>query len=175
MTLYAPSDVRAITVPTDLGGCGHPHTAPDDLPEGELFALDCVPCEQFVNTLRHGWAPDPLNVGLTTDERRRQEALSDQAKARQASTWADPDAIGKAVASALSTHAPRPGGILDALRAEAASLDETGKAELAALLGLTAPAPADPPAAVAEPATPATDAPAPRKVAKKTAAGPAGA
>lgn len=157
MTLYAPTDVRAVTVPADRGGCGQPHTAPDDLPKGEHMAVDCPLCEPYLNTLGgHGWAPDPLHCALTPDERRQLDALDDQAKANRARTWSDPDAIGKALAAALNQHTAPQGGMLAQLRAEAAQLDEAGRAELAALLGLTTPAPAAAePAAEPEPEPPA--------------------
>jgi len=147
MTLYAPSDVRAILVPQERGGCGQPHEA-GTLAEGEHFAITCPECEAHVNTLGHGWAPDPLQVAMTPDERAQFEALSKQAQARQATTWADPDAIGKAVATALGVQA-QPTSLLDQLRA----LSPDDKAALAGILGLTPPAEkGDKPAAVIEPA-----------------------
>lgn len=153
MTVHAPTDVRAITIPTERGGCGQPHEADANLGPGEHFAVNCPDCEPVIMGLGHGWAGDPLGVSLTPDERAHLATLDDQAKAHQAKTWSDPDAVGKAIASALANAGPRPGSLLDQIRAEAAALDDAGKAELAAALGLIpAPAPADEPPAAETPA-----------------------
>jgi hypothetical protein len=142
MTAYAPSDVRSITVPQ---GCGQPHEA-GDLAEGERFAVDCPECESFILTMTgHGWAADPLQVDLTPDERRANEALERNAKARQATTWSDPAAIGNAVAQALGVaQAQAAPSLLDQIRA----MSDEDKAALAGLLGYETPVqPAEKPAA----------------------------
>lgn len=161
MTAYAPSDVRSITVPH---GCGEPHEA-GDLAEGERFAIDCAECEPHILAMAgHGWAMDPLQVALTPDERTRFEALEANAKAQQATTWADPQAIGNAVAAALGvagqTSAP---SLLNQIK----SMSPEDKATLAGLLNLPAPSAAEDgdeaPKAAAKPAT--------RRAARKTASG----
>lgn len=149
MTAYAPSDVRSITVPH---GCGEPHEA-GDLAEGERFAIDCPDCEPHILAMAgHGWAMDPLQVALTPDERARFEALEANAKAQQATTWADPRAIGNAVAAALGvsgqTSAP---SLLEQIKA----MSPEDKAALAGLLNLPAPAEAETPAPAAKKAAPA--------------------
>jgi hypothetical protein len=172
MTLHAPTDVRSISIPTDRGGCGEPHKLAGDPAEGEHLTVDCGPCEAVISTMGHGWAADPLQVALTPDERARFDALSDQAKTRQASTWADPQAIGNAVAQALATAGGQ-GSLLDQIRA----MPDEHRAMLAALLQVPAPvapagggtAPDTDPAAEATPSADAALAkPTKRAAAKKT-------
>lgn len=151
MTAYAPSDVRSITVPH---GCGQPHEA-GDLAEGERFAVDCAECEPHILAMAgHGWAMHPLQVDPTPDERRASEALERNAKAQQASTWSDPQAIGNAVAAALGVAAQQSApSLLEQIKA----MNAEEKAALAGLLGFTAPAetPAETKPAPAKKATPA--------------------
>lgn len=67
MTAYAPSDVAAITIPVDKGGCGKCHTVEGD---GRM-TVDCPACQSIVlgQMPGHGWAGDPASVMLTPDER----------------------------------------------------------------------------------------------------------
>ncbi len=155
MTVYAPSDVRSITVPA---GCGQPHEA-GELADGERFALDCAECEPHVLALKdHGWARDPLQVALTPDERQRFEALEANAKAQQATTWSDPRAIGNAVAEALGVARGLNVSLLDQIKAMSGE-------DKAALAGLLYPTPETP---VEQPET--AEKPAPAKRAPRKAA-----
>lgn len=146
MTAYAPSDVRSITVPA---GCGQPHEA-GELAEGERFAVDCAECEPHILALKdHGWARDPLQVALTPDERQRFEALEANAKAQQATTWADPRAIGNAVAEALGVAGAQ---AAPSLLQQIKSLSGEDRATLAGLLGYPAPEAPAPETPAPEPA-----------------------
>lgn len=153
MTAYAPSDVRSITVPA---GCGQPHEA-GELAEGERFVVDCAECEPHILALKdHGWARDPLQVALTPDERQRFEALETNARAQQASTWADPRAIGNAVAEALGVAGAQAApSLLEQIKAMSGE-------DKAVLAGLLYPAPAAE-AATEAPAPEAAEKPAPTK------------
>lgn len=157
MTVYAPSDVQSITVPD---GCGQPHAA-GDLAEGERFAVDCAACEPRILAMAgHGWASDPLQVAPTPDERRRFEALEANAKAQQAATWSNPQAIGNAVAAALGQQgAP---SLLEQIKALSAE-------DRKALVGLLSDEPTKPEPEPKPPAAAKKTAPA----AKKTAPGKA--
>jgi hypothetical protein len=75
MTLFAPSDARAINLP---GGCGNQHTRPD---EDAPWALDCAACETVLPK-EFGWAPTPDGVLPTWDEARQAER--DEARAQRA-------------------------------------------------------------------------------------------
>lgn len=73
MTVYARSDLSAVTVSRDHGGCGGPHSRP--VVDGEparTWALTCPACE---NVLRADalWAPTVSEIPETPDEQRRRE------------------------------------------------------------------------------------------------------
>lgn len=157
MTAWAPSDVLSITVPQ---GCGQPHEA-GELAEGQRFGVECAECEAHILALEgHGWARDPLQVLQTPDERRQSEALETNARAQQASTWADPRAIGNAVAQALGVAQQQAApSLLEQIKA----MSGEDKAALAGLLGYSAPEP------VTEPAVEGEAKP-PRKTAARKAA-----
>lgn len=71
MTVYAPSDVRAVSM---AGGCGEGHTA-GDLPAGRRFAVNCPDCEPLLTANTSlGWASTPDGVALTPDERAELDA-----------------------------------------------------------------------------------------------------
>ena|SRR5262245_25329262 len=78
MTVYAPSDVRSITVPA---GCGQPHAA-GDLADGERFTVDCPACEPKILGMRTGWAQAAGDVAKTPDE--IAAAASEHAEAQRA-------------------------------------------------------------------------------------------
>lgn len=86
MTMYAPSDVRAVSVPTHLGGCGEPHEAPY-LGPGSRWELECPLCEAALGKpplVQHGWANRNEDVSLTPDERRTLETQSKEGSAATA-------------------------------------------------------------------------------------------
>ena len=100
MTVYAPTDVRAITVPDSFGGCGQPHES-GELSPGERWALDCLPCEQALTSAplnSHGWANRIDQVALTPDER---QLLETQEKEGSAATAMMVRQLGDTLASAL--------------------------------------------------------------------------
>ena len=151
MTVYAPSDVQSVTVPH---GCGTTHTRPDELHDDERFGIDCEQCEPLILAQRHGWANNPLHVEMTPDERAAYEALDAKAKAQQAMTWSDPNAIGEAVAKALGAQAAPPGNLLAQIRA----LSDDDKQALAGLLRLDVAPPASADDALTKPPKKATGA-----------------
>ena len=102
--IYAPTDVRAITVPA---GCGVPHEA-GYLAEGERWNLDCPACEPAIIAMRTGWAHTPAGVALTPDEIGVAEAEEQAAARHRNRTWGDPTAVGQALAQALTTASPAP-------------------------------------------------------------------
>lgn len=86
MPVYAPSDVRAVTVPEHFGGCGTPHEAPV-LEPGERWALDCFLCEDALTKpplLSHGWSSQIDGVALTPDERKFLESQEKEGSAATA-------------------------------------------------------------------------------------------
>jgi hypothetical protein len=108
MTVYARSDIAAVSISTAHGGCGEVHSrpAPGGKPVAE-WALTCGPCE---NHLRHDplWATFTDQIPETPDEiRSREEAEKrgqrDQAVATQAALTniADMPAAFQALAEAL--------------------------------------------------------------------------
>jgi hypothetical protein len=68
MRLYSRSDVVAVAVPLDSGGCGTTHTRPviQGAP-AKLFALDCPACTLALKG-DPLWAGDQLKIPLTPDE-----------------------------------------------------------------------------------------------------------
>jgi len=98
MTVYAPTDVRSISIP---GGCGHSHDA-GDLAEGERLIVNCPPCEPGIMATRTGWAHTPEGVHLIPDEIARVEADKREADRSKNHTWGDPHALGRALAQGLA-------------------------------------------------------------------------
>ncbi|MFF4403591.1 hypothetical protein [Streptomyces sp. NPDC001404] len=83
MTMYAPSDVRSIFLPS---GCGEPHTV-GELQAGEHWALDCPACETVLAApalSKLGWSPQEDGVALTPDERRLLETEKNEGHIAQA-------------------------------------------------------------------------------------------
>lgn len=165
MTVYAPSDVNAISVPVDRGGCGQQHGG-GERAKGELLAVDCEQCAPVLLSMNgHGWASDPMHVALTPDERREAEATATKAQMEQHKTWSSPHAFA-AFMQAAGFQGP---GVADggeaasALLAEMQAMRQTmeQQAERIAQLetGPTAPAAAPAPAkkATAKKAAPAAD------------------
>jgi len=137
MTIYAPTDVRAITVPA---GCGVPHEAPA-LAEGAKWALNCPPCEGPIIAMRTGWAHTPAGVALTPDEIGVAEQEEASAARNRNRTWGDPTAVGQALAQALTTVSPAAASTPSLLE-QIAALSADERRELG--LMLTAPAPVMP-------------------------------
>lgn len=124
MTVYAPTDVRSINVPS---GCGSPHEA-GDLAEGELFTVDCPACEPGIIAARTGWAHTLEGVHLTPDEIAVVDAQKAQAERAKAQTWGDPHALGKSLAEALAAQVPAPASvdpmIVEQMASMAAKIEE---------------------------------------------------
>lgn len=100
MTVHAPSDVRAVTVPEHFGGCGTAHQA-GDLQPGERWALECQPCETALTSAplnSHGWASQVDKVSLTPDER---QLLTSQEKEGSAATAMMVRQLGDTLAQAM--------------------------------------------------------------------------
>jgi hypothetical protein len=133
MTVYAPTDVQSITIPTDRGGCGQSHEA-GELAPGRRFSIDCPACEPLIVGLRTGWAATPIGVHLTPDEIAEDEAAEALAIRERNRTWAQRGPAGGQDGPA------RTPSMLELFAA--ASADE--RAALAAMLNAQ-PAPVEPP------------------------------
>jgi hypothetical protein len=74
MTVYAPADHHAVTVPADEehGGCGKPHVR--DLDENgrpvAIWSVSCPACEQWLLTHDDRWVRDVADIKPTYDEQR---------------------------------------------------------------------------------------------------------
>lgn len=117
MTMYAPSDVRALSAIHD--GCGTPHEAPA-LEPGEHRQLDCPPCEAVLSgrLVKLGWSTRLDGVALTCDERR---LLETQEREGNAATAMLVKQLGSDLASALRTGGasaaePSPEQVVSALK-----------------------------------------------------------
>lgn len=68
MRLYARSDVAAVIVPAESGGCGSLHARPviDGAP-ASMFILECPACTSWLKDDPQ-WATDKLKIPLTPDE-----------------------------------------------------------------------------------------------------------
>lgn len=129
MTVYAPSDVRSISVPTHRGGCGLVHDA-GDLADGQRFAVDCPGCEPAIIATRTGWAHTPEGVCLTPDEIGVADAEAAKAQRESNRTWANPAAMFALMKSAGS----QPPAEVPSLLAQIAALSPEERAVLGAML-----------------------------------------
>lgn len=144
MSVFAPSDVRSVTIPN---GCGDPHEAAD-LPEGERWSVDCPACEPHIMADLYGWAYEPGKVAPTTDERAEIERAEKDAKRANNATWSNPAAMAAMLAQAMQpAQAEAP-----TLLSQIASLSADDRRALVAMLSATdnpqqerAPAPVAPP------------------------------
>lgn len=135
MTLYAPTDFVSITIPTDRGGCGQPHEAGETNEFGHAV-INCDQCEPAILATRHGFGTSPTGVHLTTDEIAEAAASEAQAARARNRTWGDPQALGDALAKALTKAVPAPAPTLSPAEL-VAGMSEEDKAALRALLGDT--------------------------------------
>lgn len=74
MTIYARSDLAAVTVPAEgFGGCGDLHSRPvaNGAPV-QIWALDCYLCEDHLRHDPH-WAVTPSEIAETHDEKNNRE------------------------------------------------------------------------------------------------------
>jgi hypothetical protein len=133
MTVYAPTDSRAITIPVERGGCGQPHEA-GDLAEGARFVVDCPRCEPHIIGARLGWAHTPHGVALTPDEIASVEQDEARAKREQNRTWGSPDALAHTFAAAMAKQVSGGGGSAPSLLEQIAALTGEERAALAAML-----------------------------------------
>ncbi|MGW7001427.1 hypothetical protein ACWGCW_01020 [Streptomyces sp. NPDC054933] len=136
MTMYAPSDVRALSAIPD--GCGTRHEAPA-LKDGEHWHLDCPPCEAVLSgrLVKLGFSARLDGVALTCDERR---LLETQEKEGNAATAILVKQLGSDLASALRTGGaaaaePSPEQVVSALK----GLPQDKLAELLKSAGLAEP------------------------------------
>jgi hypothetical protein len=144
MTVHAPTDIRSVTIPEHRGGCGQPHENPD-LGDGEHLIIDCPACEPVLLAMKgHGYANDPLHVGLTCDERAAAEAIREKnqvAQERMVASMASPEGFAQfmraaGIAAAVGQPAAVPPEVMEemaAMRAQMAQLAEQN-ADLAAKL-----------------------------------------
>ncbi|HWB34548.1 MAG TPA: hypothetical protein VHA75_00835, partial [Rugosimonospora sp.] len=146
MTIYAPTDVRAIHAPR---GCDTPHEA-GALAPGERWALTCAPCEPHILAMRTGWAAQPDAVSLTPDERYEIELAEKTAARERNRTWGDPATLSAAFAAAIhSGPAPAAPNLLEQLEALTADERKALRAMLSDSDAPTDPASAEPAAASA--------------------------
>lgn len=134
MTVYAPSDVRSITIPADRGGCGKSHELIGELADGDRFAIDCPACEPHIIAARTGWAHTPHGVHLTPDEIAQVEAEEARAKREQNRTWGSPEALGSAFAAAMAAKMGAPSASAPTLMEQIVALSPEERAALGAML-----------------------------------------
>lgn len=163
MTVHAPSDITAITIPAERGGCGEPHELGEPT-AGVPRTLDCAACEPHIIASRTGWAHDPIAVALTCDEIAQVEAAERTARVEQNKTWTNPSALRNALFGDQPAQAP-------SLFAQIAALSQEERSALAAMLGAGTPPSVEAPT-VTDP-EPVAATPSARKSAKKTAPPPA--
>jgi|GEM_PF-1366071 len=73
MTIYARSDICAVTISVAHGGCGSAHHRPaSDGNPAKLWALTCAPCENYLRSDPH-WAGSVSEVPETFDESKGRE------------------------------------------------------------------------------------------------------
>lgn len=167
MTMYAPSDIHAMSALSD--GCGIAHEAPA-LEPGEHWGLDCQPCETVLagRLAKLGWSPRVDTVTLTCDER---QLLETSSKEGSAATALLVKQLGAQLAQGLLHGGPQAApAALAAPTAEqlVGALQELPQEQLAALLKSAGLAPeAAPEAAPQSILEPAAEAPAPRAAARR--------
>lgn len=149
MTVHAPSDVRAITVPAERGGCGTSHEA-GELADGDRFSIDCPACEAVIAAMRTGWAQQPHAVALTPDEIGVAQAAESQAARARNRTWGDASELAKAFASAIQGGMSTPSAAPSLLE-QVAAMSVQERAAFAAMLTASLPTPTGEPETVAEP------------------------
>lgn len=89
MTLYARSDLCAVSVSPDHGGCGKSHTRP--LVAGapaKVWALDCHQCEDHLRSDKL-WSPQVTTIPETVDEKNAREDVEKRGAVEQAQSVAD--------------------------------------------------------------------------------------
>lgn len=88
MTLYARSDLCAVSVSPDHGGCGATHTRP--LIAGapaKIWGLECPACEDFLRSDKL-WSPLVTTIPETTDEKNAREDVEKRGSVEQAQSVA---------------------------------------------------------------------------------------
>lgn len=163
MTMYAPSDVRSISIPD---GCGQPHEA-GDLGGGGRMTLDCPPCEASLQVRpTMGWATHEAAVHLTPDE------IGENERAEKTAQRVGTHLLASQILGAASAQQAQgvPQAMLEQFAAMQAQI-EALTAKLADQAAPAAPAVPEPEPVAATPVEPA----APVKRAAKKAAPPASA
>lgn len=89
MTIYARSDLAAVAVSADHGGCGDVHTRPvvGGAP-AKIWALDCHPCEDFLRS-DSLWSPQATTIPETMDEENTRKDVEKRGAVEQAQGVAD--------------------------------------------------------------------------------------
>jgi hypothetical protein len=89
MTLYARSDLVAVTVSADHGGCGSVHARPvvGGAP-AKVWMLKCHPCEDFLRS-DSLWSSQVTTIPETIDEKSSREDVEKRGAVEQAQGVAD--------------------------------------------------------------------------------------
>jgi hypothetical protein len=89
MTIYARSDLAAVAVSADHGGCGVVHSRPvvGGAP-AKIWALDCHACEDFLRS-DSLWSPQATTIPETLDEENTRKDVEKRGAVEQAQGVAD--------------------------------------------------------------------------------------
>lgn len=89
MTLYARSDLAAVAVSGDHGGCGEIHRRPVVAgAPAKVWALNCHPCEDFLRS-DSLWTTQVTTIPETADETAAREDIEKRGSVEQAQGVAD--------------------------------------------------------------------------------------
>jgi hypothetical protein len=89
MTLYARSDLAAVAVSGDHGGCGEVHRRPVVAgAPARVWALNCHPCEDFLRS-DSLWTTQVTTIPETIDETNAREDVEKRGALEQAQSTAD--------------------------------------------------------------------------------------
>lgn len=89
MTLYARSDLVAVSVSADHGGCGLTHSRPVVAgAPAKVWALTCHPCEDHLRNDKL-WSPQVTTIPETLDEENARKDVEKRGAVEQAQSVAD--------------------------------------------------------------------------------------
>ena len=89
MTVHARSDLNAVTISPEIGGCGQLHSRP--VHQGapvKLWSLTCAPCELILKGDAH-WSGTISGIPETPDEKSEREDMENRGKLDQQNQTAE--------------------------------------------------------------------------------------